>query len=41
MIVHALDDEAVGFYAKYGFQIFPAGTRTMFMAIETIRQGIS
>jgi len=40
MIVHALDDEAVGFYAKYGFQVFPAGTRTMFLPIETLRQGL-
>ncbi len=37
LIVHAIDDEAVGFYAKYGFQVFPAGTRTMFLPIETIR----
>ena len=37
LIVHAIDDAAVGFYAKYGFQVFPAGTRTMFLPIETIR----
>ena len=40
LIVHAIDDEAVGFYSKYGFQIFPAGTRTMFLPIETILQAI-
>ena len=37
LIVHAIDDEAVGFYAKYGFQVFPAGTRTMFLPIEILR----
>lgn len=40
LIVHALDDEAVSFYAKYGFQLFPAGTRTLFLPIETLRQAI-
>ena len=37
LIVHAIDDEAVGFYAKYGFQVFPAGSRTMFLPVATIR----
>jgi GNAT superfamily N-acetyltransferase len=37
LIVHALDDDAVGFYAKYGFQVFPAGTRTLFLPLETLR----
>jgi ribosomal protein S18 acetylase RimI-like enzyme len=41
LIVHAIDDEAVGFYAKYGFQVFPAGSRTMFLPIETLRQAIA
>lgn len=40
LIVHAIDDDAVGFYAKYGFQVFPAGSRTMFLPIETLRQAI-
>ena len=40
LIVHAIDDEAVSFYAKYGFQVFPAGTRTMFLPIETLRLAI-
>jgi GNAT superfamily N-acetyltransferase len=40
LIVHAIDDEAVSFYAKYGFQIFPAGTRTLFLPIETLRQAL-
>lgn len=40
LIVHAIDDDAVGFYAKYGFQVFPAGARTMFLPIETLLQAI-
>lgn len=40
LIVHAIDDEAVGFYGKYGFQLFPAGSRTMVLPIETLRQSI-
>lgn len=38
VMVHAIDDEAVGFYAAYGFQPFPDGSRTMFIAMETIAQ---
>ncbi|UIJ46250.1 GNAT family N-acetyltransferase [Sphingomonas cannabina] len=41
LIVHALDDEAVGFYARYGFQVFPAGTRTLFLPVETLRQAVA
>ena len=41
LIVHAIDDEAVGFYAKYGFKLFPAGSQTMFLPIETLRQAIA
>lgn len=40
LIVHAIDDNAVGFYAKYGFQVFPSGSRTMFLPIETLMQAI-
>lgn len=40
LIVHAIDDDAVGFYARYGFQVFPTGTRTMFLPIETLRQAV-
>lgn len=36
LIIHALDDDAVTFYAKFGFQQFSAGTRTMMMMIETL-----
>jgi ribosomal protein S18 acetylase RimI-like enzyme len=41
LVVHAIDDEAVGFYAKYGFQVFPAASRTMFLPIETLRRAIA
>lgn len=40
LVVHAIDDDAVGFYAKYGSQVFPARTRTMFLPIETLREAI-
>ena len=40
LIVHAIDDDAVGFYARYGFQVSPTGTRTMFLPIETLRQAV-
>lgn len=36
LMVHAIDDDAVAFYMRYGFHVFPAGSRTMFLAIETI-----
>lgn len=36
LMVHAIDDDAVAFYVRYGFHIFPAGSRTMFLPVETI-----
>ncbi len=36
LIVHAIDDDAVGYYERFGFKHFPAGTRTLFIATETI-----
>lgn len=41
LIVHAIDDGAVGFYAQYGFQLFPAGSRTLLLPIETLRAAIA
>jgi GNAT superfamily N-acetyltransferase len=41
LIVHAIDDDAVGFYLKYGFQPFPASTNTMFLPIETLIQSLA
>lgn len=40
LIVHAIDDDAMGFYARYGFQNFPAGSRTMFLPVETLRENL-
>jgi predicted N-acetyltransferase YhbS len=37
LIVHAIDDEAVTFYTRYQFQVFPPETRTLLLPIETIR----
>jgi GNAT superfamily N-acetyltransferase len=36
LMVHAIDDEAVTFYLRYGFVLFPADSRTMFLPIETL-----
>ena len=36
LVVHAIDDEAAAFYARYGFQPFPAGGRTLWLPMETI-----
>jgi GNAT superfamily N-acetyltransferase len=41
LIVHAIDEDAIGFYAKYGFQPFPAGAKTMFLPIETLVQSLT
>ena len=40
LIVHAIDDGAVGFYAKFGFQVLPGGSRTLFLPIETLWRAI-
>lgn len=40
VIVHAIDDEAVGFYAGFGFQRFPTDSRTMFLPIKTIADAL-
>lgn len=37
LLVHAIDDEAAAFYTQYGFQEFPAGGRTLFLPVETVR----
>lgn len=36
LMVHAIDDQAVTFYLQYGFVLFPADSRTMFLPIETL-----
>jgi len=41
VIVHAIDQNAMAFYIKYGFIEFPNGSQTMFLPIETIAVAIS
>jgi GNAT superfamily N-acetyltransferase len=40
VLVHAVDGDAVEFYARYGFVEFPGGTRTMFLPLETLRRAL-
>jgi GNAT superfamily N-acetyltransferase len=40
LMVHAIDDDAVAFYLRYGFHIFPAASRTMFLPIETLEAAL-
>jgi GNAT superfamily N-acetyltransferase len=36
VIVHAVDQEAVTFYARYGFRVFPFGNQTLYLTIDEI-----
>ena len=36
LIVHAIDDDAMAFYTRYGFQVFPPEIRTLLLPIETM-----
>lgn len=36
VIVHAVDQEAVPFYARYGFKAFPMGNQTLYLPIDEI-----
>lgn len=40
LIVHAVDDEAVSFYAPFGFQRFPTDSRTLFLPIKTLQEAL-
>ncbi len=40
VIVHAIDQDAIAFYLKYGFVEFPDGSKTMFLPIETVEKGV-
>jgi GNAT superfamily N-acetyltransferase len=40
VMVHAIDQNAMAFYLKYGFIEFPYGTQTMFIPMETIAVAI-
>ncbi len=41
LIVHAIDQEASGFYSRHGFQVVPAGGLTLLLPIETIIAAIA
>jgi predicted N-acetyltransferase YhbS len=41
VLVHAIDDEAIAFYAQFGFQAFPADSRTLFLPVETIETALA
>jgi GNAT superfamily N-acetyltransferase len=36
VVVHAVDQEAVPFYARYGFRTFPIGNQTLYLPIDEI-----
>ena len=36
LIVHAIDEEAAGFYTRYGFERLPGEVLTLFLPIESI-----
>lgn len=36
IIVHAVDQEAVPFYARYGFRQFPFGNQTLYLTVEDV-----
>ena len=36
LIVHAIDDEAIGFYMQYGFKPFPTDARTLYLSLTQI-----
>src|SRR5262245_43266495 len=40
VIVHAIDQNAMAYYLKYGFLEFPNGTKTMFLPMETIEKAL-
>jgi GNAT superfamily N-acetyltransferase len=37
IVAHAIDDDAVDFYRRHGFQVSPIGERVMLVPIETAR----
>lgn len=38
--VHAIDDDAKGFYERYGFQSLPKHSHHLFLPVDTIREGV-
>jgi GNAT superfamily N-acetyltransferase len=41
ILVHAIDDEAAGFYRKFGFLPFPTNELTLALPLETAVRAIS
>jgi len=40
LIVHAIDDASIGYYASFGFQRFPTDSRTLFLPVETLTNSL-
>ena len=40
LVIHAIDDEAVGYYTPFGFRRFPTDGRTLFLPVETLAQSL-
>lgn len=40
VLVHAIDDGAMAFYAGFGFKEFPVGSRTLFLPIESLANAL-
>jgi GNAT superfamily N-acetyltransferase len=40
LIVHAFDDDAVPFYAAFGFKPFPGEPRTLFLPMEAVGKAV-
>lgn len=40
LVVHAVDDEAIGYYASWGFRRFPTDGRTLFLPVETLAKSL-
>lgn len=40
LMVHAIDDDAINFYLRFGFGIFPTGSRTMYLPVEAMADAL-
>ena len=40
LVVHAIDDEAIGYYAGYGFRRFPSDSGPLFLPVETLAESL-
>ena len=41
VVVHALDDEAMKFYARYGFESSPIDSETMMLLVKDMRASLA